>query len=185
MTPVVNDLNLKVDIPDGERVKLRMKFVRKSICTNGGIWLNNACLGNKNRTSSACLWNSFSAMLQVRGPFERFVDSPYYSESELCGGAVTDSFLKCLPWQAMHFLQRSHPLLENVLQTVCHKLQEDSGTGCFLASELPFHGWKSSKIAWGDIWIVRLRGWVLGFLIHFFQAEYRIQSRNADAPLRK
>jgi hypothetical protein len=31
-----------------------------------------------------------------------------------------------------------HPLLKNV----CRKLQEDSGIGGFLASELPFHGWK-------------------------------------------
>jgi hypothetical protein len=43
----------------------------------------------------------------VRGPFEKFVDSPYYSNSELCGGPVADSFSKYLPWQAMHFLQRS------------------------------------------------------------------------------
>jgi hypothetical protein len=43
----------------------------------------------------------------IRGPFEKFVDSPYYSESELCGGAVTVSFSKYLLWQAMHFLQRS------------------------------------------------------------------------------
>jgi hypothetical protein len=43
----------------------------------------------------------------VRGQFEKFVDSTYYSESELCGGAVTVSFSKYLPWQAMHFLQRS------------------------------------------------------------------------------
>jgi hypothetical protein len=35
------------------------------------------------------------------------VDSPYYSQSELCGGTVTVSFSKYLPWQAMHFLQRS------------------------------------------------------------------------------
>jgi hypothetical protein len=42
-----------------------------------------------------------------RGPFERYGDSPYYSESELCGGAVTVSFSKYLPWQAMHFLQLS------------------------------------------------------------------------------
>jgi len=27
----------------------------------------------------------------IRGPFEKFVDSPYYSESKLCGGAVTVS----------------------------------------------------------------------------------------------
>jgi hypothetical protein len=43
----------------------------------------------------------------VRGPFGRFVDSPYYSDLELFGGAVTVSFLKYLPWQVMHFLQRS------------------------------------------------------------------------------
>jgi hypothetical protein len=30
--------------------------------------------------------------MYLRGPFENFVDSPYYSESELCGGAVTVSF---------------------------------------------------------------------------------------------
>jgi hypothetical protein len=45
-----------------------------------------------------------------------------------------------------------HPLLENVLQIVCRKLQEDSGTGGFLASVLPFDGWKSPEIAWGKIW---------------------------------
>jgi hypothetical protein len=45
--------------------------------------------------------------MYIRRPFEKFVDSPYYSESELCGGAVMVSFSKYLPWQAMHFLQRS------------------------------------------------------------------------------
>jgi hypothetical protein len=30
----------------------------------------------------------------IRGPFEKFVDSPYFSESELCGGTVTVSFSK-------------------------------------------------------------------------------------------
>jgi hypothetical protein len=38
---------------------------------------------------------------QLRGPLEKFVDWPYYSESELCGGAVMVSFSKCLPLQAM------------------------------------------------------------------------------------
>jgi hypothetical protein len=42
----------------------------------------------------------------LRGPFEKFMDSTYYSESELCGGAVTVSFSKYLTWQATHFLQR-------------------------------------------------------------------------------
>jgi hypothetical protein len=31
-----------------------------------------------------------------RGPFHKFVDSPYYSQSELCGGAVTVSYSKYL-----------------------------------------------------------------------------------------
>jgi hypothetical protein len=44
---------------------------------------------------------------KLRGLFEKFMDSPYYSESELRGGAVTVSFSKYLPWQAMHFLKRS------------------------------------------------------------------------------
>jgi hypothetical protein len=59
-----------------------------------------------------------------------------------------------------------HPLLVNVLQTVFRKLQEDSGTGGFdllitskfLALELPFHGWKSPEIAWGEIWTAWLCG---------------------------
>jgi hypothetical protein len=59
-----------------------------------------------------------------------------------------------------------HPLLENVLQTICCKVQEDGGTGSFdllitlkfLSLELPFHGWKSPEIAWGEIWTVWLCG---------------------------
>jgi hypothetical protein len=43
----------------------------------------------------------------IRQPFAKFVDSPYYSESEICGHVVAVSFSKYLPWQAMHFLQRS------------------------------------------------------------------------------
>jgi hypothetical protein len=47
------------------------------------------------------------ALQFIRGSCEKFEDSPYYSESELSRGAVTVSFSKYLPWQAMHFLQRS------------------------------------------------------------------------------
>jgi hypothetical protein len=46
-------------------------------------------------------------MAEQRGPFEKLVDSPCYSESELYGGAVTVSFSMYLPWQAMFFLQGS------------------------------------------------------------------------------
>jgi hypothetical protein len=68
----------------------------------------------------------------LRGPFEKFMDSHYYSESELGGGAVTVSFSKYLPWQAMHFLQRS----THFLKTWCRLLI----TSNFLASVLPLAG---------------------------------------------
>jgi hypothetical protein len=81
----------------------------------------------------------------IGGPFEKFVDSPYYSEPELYEGAMAVSFPKYLPWQADALLTTLHPLLENVLQAVCRRLHEDSGTGDFdllitSSSELPFHG---------------------------------------------
>jgi hypothetical protein len=77
----------------------------------------------------------------IRGSFAKFVDSFYYSESELRGGAATVSFSKYLLWQAMHFLQRSI----HFSKTCCRPLI----TSKFLASELPFHGLKSPEIAWG------------------------------------
>jgi hypothetical protein len=79
------------------------------------------------------------------GPFTKFVDSAYYSKSEFCGGAVTVSFSKYLPWQVMHFLQRP----THFSKTCCRQLI----TSKFLASELPFHGWQSPEIKWGEIWI--------------------------------
>jgi hypothetical protein len=87
----------------------------------------------------------------IRGPFEKFVDSPYYSGSKLCGGAITVSFSKYFPWQAMHFLQRS----THFSKTCCRPLIISK----FLASELPFHSWKSPEIAWGDIWTVWRMFW--------------------------
>jgi hypothetical protein len=57
------------------------------------------------------------------------MDSPYYSEPELCGGVVTASFSNYLPWQAMRFLQHS----THFLKTCCRPLI----TLKFLASELP------------------------------------------------
>jgi len=61
----------------------------------------------------------------IQGPFAKFVDSPYDSKLELCGGAVAVSFSKYLPWQVMHFSK-----------TCCRPLI----TSKFLASELLFHG---------------------------------------------
>jgi hypothetical protein len=62
----------------------------------------------------------------VQGPFEKFVDSPHYSESELCGGAVTVSFSKYLPWQVTHFLQRS----TQFSKTCCRPLSTSKFLAC-------------------------------------------------------
>jgi hypothetical protein len=78
------------------------------------------------------------------------VDSPYYSKSELCGGAVTVSFSKYLPWQAMHLQRSTH-----FSKTCCRPLI----TSKFHASELPFHGWQSLEIAWGEILTVWRMFW--------------------------
>jgi hypothetical protein len=61
-------------------------------------------------------------------------------------------FFEVPPLASDALLATLHPLLENMLQTVCHKLQEGSGTGGILASDLLFRGWKSTEIAWGEIW---------------------------------
>jgi hypothetical protein len=66
------------------------------------------------------MFSAISQHTSRRGPFAKFVDSPYYSESELCGGVVTVSFLKYLPWQVMALLTMLHPLLKTMLQTVHH-----------------------------------------------------------------
>jgi len=55
--------------------------------------------------------------LKRQGQFEKFVDSPYYSESELCGNTVTVSFLKYLPLQVINFLQRSTHFLKMCCRT--------------------------------------------------------------------
>jgi hypothetical protein len=89
------------------------------------------------------LRNTFNHTL--RRPFAKFVDSPYYSEPELCGGAVTVSFSKYFPWKATHFLQAP---------PTSRKRAADLITSKFLASKLPFHGWKSPEISWSEIWTV-------------------------------
>jgi hypothetical protein len=46
-----------------------------------------------------------------------------------CGDGV---FFEVHPLVSVARLTTLHPFLENMLQTVCRKLQEDSGTGSFL-----------------------------------------------------
>jgi hypothetical protein len=94
------------------------------------------------------------------------VDSHYYSDSELRGGAVTVPFSKYLPWQAIHFLQRS----THFSKTCCRPLI----TSKFLASERPFHCGKAQKSH-------AARSGLYGGCsngippIQFFQTEHRIQ----------
>jgi hypothetical protein len=91
--------------------------------------------------------------INVRGPFANFVDSPYYFESELCGGAVTVSFSKCLPWLTMF-----HPLFENVLQTVDH-----FEISCF---GVPFSWMEKPRncMGWNPDWILcsTWKKWICG-----------------------
>jgi hypothetical protein len=81
-----------------------------------------------------CVRNTASTHLTevmsfILGRYTRAMwDSPYYSESELCGGAVTVSFSKYLPWQAMNFLQRSTYFSKN---------------GAAIVLKGPFLGWRS------------------------------------------
>jgi hypothetical protein len=86
------------------------------------------------------MW-SHTEYLYIRELFEKFVDLPYYSKLELCGGAVMVSFSKYLPWQMMHFLWYSTQFsIMCCIPLITLK---------FCAPELPFHGWKSPEITWG------------------------------------
>jgi hypothetical protein len=63
---------------------------------------------NTNTPSSESYRNYIvSGLVDIWRTYEKFVDSPYYSELELCGGVVMVSFFNYVPWQVMHFLQCS------------------------------------------------------------------------------
>jgi hypothetical protein len=86
---------------------------------------------------------TFRNLPLVRGPVANFVDSPNYSESELCRGVVMVYFSKYLPWQEIYFLQRSI----HFSKTCCGQLT----TLKFLASELCFHSLKKKQKSHGAI----------------------------------
>jgi hypothetical protein len=104
----------------------------------------------------------------VQGPFAKFKDSPYYSKSELCGGVVTVSFSKYLPWQAMHFLQHSTHFSKTCYRPLI--------TLKFLASELPFMVGKAQM--WQDVASSGLYGRCSNGVppIHFFQLNTEFNS---------
>jgi hypothetical protein len=95
------------------------------------------CISYKKRKTSRKGNASAKTLNNIRGPFEKFVDSPYYSESEVCGGVVMVSFSKYLPWQEIHFLKRS----THFSKTCCRPLI----TSKFLASEFLFMVGKVQK----------------------------------------
>jgi hypothetical protein len=105
----------------------------------------------------------------IRGPFEKFVDSPYYSESELCGGAVTVSF------RSTSFGKQCNSY--NAPPPTSRKRAADrwSLRNFMLRSSLFMVG-KAQK---SDVSRSGLYGgYSYGvLLIHFFQAEHRIQFR--------
>jgi hypothetical protein len=87
-------------------------------------------------------------------------------------------FFEVPPLASDPLLTTLHPLIENVLQTIDHfEISCLRAPFSWLEKPRNLMGMRSG-LHWLD-------GWVVGFLIHFFQAEYRIQSRNADAALRK
>jgi hypothetical protein len=93
-------------------------------------------------------------------------------------------FFEVPPLESDTLLTTLHPLLENVLQTVCRKLQEDSGAEqAVLTSELSFHGRKRPKIAEA---ISGLYGGCSngGLPISVSPSIATFQTHNADAPLR-
>jgi hypothetical protein len=68
---------------------------------------------------------------QLWGPFEKFLDSNLLLRVGTLWKRGDGLVFEVPPLANDAFLTMLHPLLENVLQTVCRKLQEDSGTGGF------------------------------------------------------
>jgi hypothetical protein len=67
-----------------------------------------------------------------------------------CGDGL---FFEAPPLASDTLLTMLHQLLENVLQTVCRKLQEDSGTGGFDRG-VPFSWLEKPRNRLGKIWTV-------------------------------
>jgi hypothetical protein len=92
--------------------------------------------------------NNFTFTLLVLLPaiYEGHLKSSWTNLITLSQNFTEVSLSKYLPWQPMHFLQHS----THFLKMCCRPLT----TLTFVASELPFHGWKSPEIAWGESWTV-------------------------------
>jgi hypothetical protein len=114
--------------------------------------------------------------LNVRQPFENFVDSPYYSESEHCGGEMTVSFSKYLSWQAMHFLQRSTYFSKTCCRPSAVSFRRMWSSLLMTVKAQKSHGARSGLYGGCSNGVAPIS--VSASLATF-------QSRNADGPLRK
>jgi hypothetical protein len=93
-----------------------------------------------------------------------------------CGDGLSSKYL---PWQAIHFLQRSTHFSKTCLRPFAASFR-------WIVEQEVLTSWSlraRSSLFMVSLRLHRLDGWVVGFLVHFLQAEHRIQSRNA--PLRK
>jgi hypothetical protein len=106
---------------------------------------------------------------ELRGPFAKFLDSPYYSEFELCGGAVTVFFRRILLGKRCTFY--------NALPTSRKRAADRWSLGNFLPRSSLFivgkvqksHGARSGLYGGCSNGVPS---------IHVFQAEHRIQCRS-------
>jgi hypothetical protein len=106
------------------------------------------------------------------------VDSPYLLRVGTLWRCGDGLFFEVSPLASGALLTTLHPLVENVLQTVCCKLQEDSGTGGFDLGA-PF-SWleKPGNCMERDLNCMAVRP------ISASSSIATSKSRNADAPLR-
>jgi hypothetical protein len=104
---------------------------------------------------------------QIWEPIEKFVDSPYYSESELCGDVMMVSFSEYSPLQATHFLQRSTHFSKRAAVDCWSLWNFWFRSSIFMAGKAQkSHGVRSGLYGGCSNGVP---------LIHFFQAEHRIQ----------
>jgi hypothetical protein len=122
-------------------------------------------------------YSFFHSPREIQGPLGKFVDSPYSSESELCGGAVTVS-LKHLPWQAMHFVQYPTHFLK-----MCCRPFATSFRRIVVQVVLTFHVCFPVSKALPPLENCSSSHCIIS--IGLMDEGFRIQSHNADAPLRK
>jgi hypothetical protein len=116
---------------------------------------------------------------RLKGSCTRLI-TPSWNFSR-CGYGL---FLEVPPLANDALLTTLHSILENVLEFTASFSGIVKQTGFLRRSSFLLAG-KAQKSHGARCGLHRLDGSIIVFLIHFFQAEYRIQSRNVDAPQRK